>query len=134
MPNTISQTTGGENMRLRDKAAKLRCVARNLGYSIKPGNGSMCDVPTETIKIDPKQTLRNSIYTLAHEIGHAKTLSSCGRKFGKALADKSEKSYAVLEAEFKAWERANALVQQMGLYDKKYLKFKHHLLRLYYKN
>ena len=121
-------------MRLRASTVKLKRLAHDLGYSIRPANVDMCDVPTKTIKINPRHSPRNRVYLLAHELGHAKTLRKCARKFGHALADKSEKSYAVREAEFLAWNYADGLMQQFGLYNKKYLQFKHSMLRLYYRS
>jgi len=121
-------------MRIRTSVVKLKRLVHDLGYVIRSANVDMCDVPTKTIKINPRHTPRHRVYLLAHELGHAKTLRKCAMKFGHALADKSEKSYAVREAELLAWNYADGLMQQFGLYDKQYLKFKHSLLRLYYRS
>lgn len=107
-------------------------MASKLGFKVVAGNRNWCTLGKRTITINFRQNMYNCIYSLAHEIGHAKTLKSCVKDFGYSCAISKEKSYAGIESEFRAWCVADNLIRKLNLFGNDYVKYKHSCLRTYY--
>ena len=72
------------------------------------------------------------LFSLAHEIGHAKTLYACAKEFGYTRAIVQDNSFSGRESEFRAWCVADNLIKKLGLFGSTYAKYKHACLRTYY--
>jgi hypothetical protein len=119
-------------MALSQKLAKLERVANQLGYLVAPGKENAFLPELKTITINTRQKRLKRAWNLAHEIGHAKTLSRCVQEFGRRALTGADREWPSLEVEFRAWRETDKILRRLGLYTTEYLKYKHHCIRSYY--
>jgi len=117
---------------LISKYYRLENIAKDLKLTIKSGRKTKCDLDNKVIKINPKNKLINKIYLLAHELGHAMSLSQCIDDWGLARVCHTKITREKLESELLAWYRADKLIKGIDLYNEDYLKLKHKCLKSYY--
>lgn len=119
-------------MKLKKQLQKLERIASSLGFGVIYSNETNCSATDKVISVNANYTLRNKIYALAHEIGHAETLPDCQAAFGRLTPSGCDRSWSTREAEFCAWLAADLFANDLNFYDKYYLQFKHAHLASYY--
>jgi Zn-dependent peptidase ImmA (M78 family) len=122
-------------MNLYKKFLRLEQYANKLGYKVLPGKYAVCydKSKVKCIHINYRCSIKNRIFCLAHEIGHALTIASYEQEMGSCLKRSSESQWPVLERELHAWAKADKLLRKLKLYTADYLKYKHACLRTYYR-
>jgi hypothetical protein len=119
-------------MALSQKLAKLEKIANGLGYRIVPGKENAFVPEDKTITINTRQKLVKRAWNIAHEIGHAMTLSRCIEELGRRALTGADHEWPALESEFRAWRETDKLMRKLKLYSDDYLKYKHSCIRSYY--
>jgi len=119
-------------MVLSQKLLRLDQLANKLGFKIIPGRESTCVIDDKIITVNTRQKPIKRVWSTAHEIGHALTLTRCISEVGKRAVTGASYEWPCLESEFRAWHAADKIVRKLGLYDAEYLKYKHSCIRSYY--